>query len=226
MPEIAIRLYGPIPSFDPKAGPLTGLVEVEGGTSSYLVDRERERCRLDSIPGPEMNCWTSPVGVLLIARRGWWGLRALMDKLPVPFDPVVMIDFEEDVRRPYLPRDLASCPRCGSTVILQRSRKGSGCRIVTPSRRLARAAAKLLEKRGLFGFLSDSIRGRGHKAGRDHGADCYRFPLFRIFRESPPAPKKRPVGRPRREYPVKSPFPFEEARKANQARKEKVSSCE
>jgi hypothetical protein len=229
VPDSLIRLYGDRPSFDPKAGPLVGLVEVEG---AYLFDRERCRCRIEALPGTELEKWTSPVGVLLLARRGWWGLKARLDTLPVPLDRVDAIHLEDRYRRPFLPRDLASCPRCGSAVVLHRSRHGSGFRMVTPSRRLASSAAALLKSSGLFGFVAQTIRGKGRKAGRDHSLDCYGLPIFRTFAAAKEKKKrqdnaskygwtKRPrPGRPRNEAPVKSPFPRDQARQAEIDRKQ------
>lgn len=205
MPEIAIRLYGQRPSFDAKAGPLTVLIEVEGGTSGYLFDRERERCRIASFPGTERDKWTGPVGVLLAARRGWLGLSIRLDVIPIPSqESTLELDLDRDFRRPHLPRDLASCPRCGMLVILERARKGNGVRVVTPTRRLARRAEQVMQSDALFPFATAS-RGRGRKTGLDHDYHCYSMPWFQPFADAKP---RRRVGRPRVEKPVKVPLAY------------------
>jgi hypothetical protein len=226
MPEIAIRLYGDPPSFDPKYGPLTAMIEVEGGTSAYLLDRERGRARIAAFPGCERDRWTTAVGLLLAARRGWWGLSARIDLIPRPPEPPpAPIDFERGTRRPRLPRDLASCPRCGLLVVVQRSRSGDGFRLATPTRRLARRAAEVLAASGIFPFLlASTCKGRGKVAGRSHAADCFALPALLPFKAGPARPRARPrshrpPGRPKLEAPTKSPFPMAEAKAANQRRR-------
>jgi hypothetical protein len=226
MPEIAIRLYGDPPTFDAKAGPLTALIEVEGGTSGYLLDRERGRARVAAFPGCERDRWTTPVGLLLAARRGWWGLSTRIDLILRP--PALApepIDFERGTKRPRLPRDLASCPRCGLLVAVERGRSGEGFRLATPTRRLARRAAEVLAAAGIFPFvLTLTCKGRGKRAGRSHAADCFALPTMLPFgpADDPARPRRRPrvkshrrPGRPRLDAPTKSPFPMAEAKAAN-----------
>jgi hypothetical protein len=192
VPEIAIALYGDPPSFDRRTGRLTALIEVEGGTDRYLVDQERNRCRIDSFPGRDLDRWTTPGGVLLAARRGWWGLTLRLDLIP---HPTVLqwrstLVIHRAFQRPHLPRDLASCPTCRRLVVIERERErpGDGFRLVTPSWRLAASARAVMISVGLMPFVVESAKGRGRKAGRVHGLDCYDLPLFRPFAEPKPRP--------------------------------------
>jgi hypothetical protein len=212
--EHAINLHGPTASLDFRAGPVTARVEVLGGADDLAVDFERDRLFSDSIPGPERFKWTSGSGALLLARLGWWGFRVIEDRLPRPdiLAPATVLE-RRDEKRPRLPRDLASCPTCRALVVIRRAREGPGFRPVTPTTRLARRASEVMRADGLFAFVA-TCRGKGRKAGRSHLLDCYDLPLFRPF----PTPPKRGRGRPRRLEPVKSPFPYDQAKKANDAR--------
>ena len=175
MAEVAIAIHGPYASLDHRAGPVTGLVEIDGGTSRYLIDPERDRVRLATIPGGEFDKWTSGVGLLLIARRGWWGTSLRFDGIPMPRPSLAgTTEIERPRRRPFLPRDLASCLACGRVIVAERSGGEHGFRRVTPSRRLASRASSVMAGAGAPPEVV-RCRGVGGRAGRPHSLDCYGF---------------------------------------------------
>lgn len=96
-----------------------------------------------------------------------------------------------DRKRPFLPRDLASCPACRRLVVLRRDREGPGFGLATPTRRLAVQARRIMKAAGLFPFVADCPGGKGKKAGRPHFRDCCTLPLFRPFAEPRRKGKKR-----------------------------------
>lgn len=210
MPEIEIDLFGFGPSFRPGDGPVMARVAIDGEPGDVLIDPERGRCRVEAFGGRDLDRWTSAGGILMAARSGWWGFRVIEDHLP---DPTPQDDPPGPAvpgrKRPHLPRDLASCPWCGSVVVLARDRSGAGFGLVTPSVRLFRRIKALYRSSGeLFPIAG---RGKGRRGGRPHSVDCCPLPVFRPFPE--PAPKKRGRGRPRLDPTPRVPLPYEIRRK-------------
>lgn len=193
--RLAIVLHGATASLDPRKGEPSAIVALACERGDVLLDLERNRARLARIPGTDLDKWVSGSGILLLARLGWWGCSMIDDLLPRPEvgrDPGAS---RADRKRPFLPRDLASCPACHRLVILARDRKGRGFGLVTPSRRLASQARQAMRAAGLMPFLVSEQLGRGRKANRPHDLDCCTLPLFR-FNPLPAAGRRKPA-RPR-----------------------------
>lgn len=215
MPEL-VTLHGPKASLNYRCGEVVAEVEVPF-VGHPAVDFERNRLKLDALGGPERDRWVSGGGLLLVARSGWWGVTLVSDLLPQPpearLEPVAL-EPADRLRKSILPRDLASCPRCKTLVVIRRDRSGRGYWIGRPTKRVARRARELMKRWGLMDFVADSLHGRGHEAGKPHTLDCYDLPVFKPFTEGRPA--KRGRGRPRVEKPFLGPMrkPFERKRRS------------
>jgi hypothetical protein len=185
--SLAIPLHGPRASLDPRKGEPSAIVAIPAEVTVHL-DRERNRARLDSIPGTDLDRWVSGPGLLLLGRLGWWEVELVEDNLPdpeaVPGPP--WPGSWPAFRRPCLPRDLASCPWCRRLVVVRKV--GTGLGLVTPTTRLARRARALMRAAGLMPFVADQAGGHGRKANRPHSLDCFSLPLFRPF--AAPTPRK------------------------------------
>lgn len=197
IPTFLVAIHGSRGSFDPAAGPMMALVEVEDGPDQVLVDRERDRCRVERTPARrDLDKWSSPVGLILAARRGVWGLSIVEDRYLG--DTAGPPDLARSARRPeclraprepvpsygrYLrasvPADLCSCLRCRDLVIVRRSPWGGRPVALAAPGRLYRKCLRCLPWRS-------GCQGPG-LAAVEHGRDC---PAFRLG-EAVPIPTGR-----------------------------------
>jgi hypothetical protein len=193
--EFAIAIFGYPPSFGHSAGPMMCLVRARVG--EVLVDRERNRCRIDSTPAVrDLDKWSSPVGLILAARRGECGLSIVEDHYrgspPPPFRrdlgstrarcraPREPSPVRGRFARASIPGDLCSCLRCRDLVIARRDEATGRPAGYTAPGRLWPGAIRCLD------WLS-GCQGPGAAAVR-HGIDCASFDLARA---SPIVPHRR-----------------------------------
>lgn len=201
MCERLIIIRGARPSFRESAGEVMARIEVEGWDSEYLLDRERERVRIEAIPTTrDLEKWISPCGLLSAARHRFWGLRVVEDRYPTANPPPIPRSGIEPKRpraprdpirprglylRAEFPRDVCTCLRCRDVVIVRRDpRSGRPIRLGAPGGWWPRVVAAL----DWFGGMS-GVQGPG-AAGVEHGRECLAWDLSR--------PGPIPRGRRRR----------------------------
>lgn len=183
-----VAIYGTTPSVHPAAGEMMALVQVEAGADQVLVDRERNRVRIERTPGSrDLEKWCSPTGLILAARRGVWGLSIVEDHYSVGAGPLPItrtsrwpsrpsgrasrevIPSRLEYPRATIPEDVCSCLRCRDLVIARRSRWcGVVVKLAAPGRLFRRILATASALSGCQG------PGAAHVI---HGVDCAAYRL-------------------------------------------------